>query len=459
MADPLRMGRNPEPKTWPLIMGALVVLANGCLPGPPTEVSPEEIPELERAIRLEPRNGERMLRYAAALFAGERCDSASAIARVGAILAPDNSLAPTVIGQCLEQTGEFGQAIDTYQGFVTQYPEAPGVATVRARVLLARRNQATAGARLALAREADLTGEPADVQAIAILPVAITGDSVYFPLGRGLAQMMISDLGLLQRFQLVERLQVGALLEELQLSQNARFDPSTTVRVGRLVRAGRMVQGLAAIPPDENVSMESNVVLANGQMTSPASVSGRLRELLQLEKELVIAIAAQLGYQVSEAERQLILENGTQSLVAFMAYSNGLVAEDLGDYATAATHFSEAVQLDPNFQQARDQYEAAAIAPAVEVATATQVTTLSAAVVTQPDEPPVPDVVANAVNSSLGDVAATQAEQTTESQASAGTQGTQQSTDTSAAQPSTTTTATGTTGTATGTIRIIFKLP
>jgi hypothetical protein len=223
-----------------------------------------------------------------------------------------------------------------------------------------------------------------------------------------------------------------------------------------------MVQGLATIPPDENVTLEASVVLANGQASPSDGVAGRLRDLLRLEKELVVAIAAQLGYQVSPAERERILENGTQNLIAFLAYSNGLIAEDLGDYPTAARHFSQAIQSDPGFTQARQQYETATLAPTVQAAAASDVTTVSAAVVTQPDAPPVPDVVRSAVNATVGDVAATQAEQTTQTSQTdqtSRTQQTSQSTATNASQPSTTTTSTGTTRTVTGTIRIIFKLP
>ena len=462
MAEPFLIRPHVTRHSRPLMAGAILLFTAGCLPAGPSAVSPEEIPDLERQIRLEPRNADRMLRYAAALFAAAQCDSATTVARLGARFAPDHALAPTVIGQCMEQASDFDQAIVTYENFVTRYPNAQGVASVRARIMLTRRARANAVARQALAREAELTAEPTDLQAVAVLPLSITGDSIYHPLGRGLAQMLMSDLALLQQFRLVERLQIGALLGELALAENTRFDPATTARVGRLVRAGRMVQGLAVIPPDENVSLEANVVLANGEVSPSDGVTGRLRDLLRLEKELVIAISAQLGYQVSPAERERILENGTQNLIAFLAYSNGLIAEDLGDYPTAAFHFSQAVQSDPGFTQAREQYEAATLAPTVQAATAGDVTTVSAAVVTQPDAPPVPDVVQSAVNSSVGDVAATQAEQTTQTSQPAQTSGAQQtsqSTGTSASQPNTTTTSTGTTRTITGTIRIIFKLP
>ena len=65
---------------------------------------------------------------------------------------------------------------------------------------------------------------------------------------------------------------------------------------------------------------------------------------MDLEKELVLGIVNQLGHQVTVAERQRILENGTQSLAAFLAYAAGLEAADAGDYEAAAVHFRQQVR-------------------------------------------------------------------------------------------------------------------
>ena len=40
-----------------------------------------------------------------------------------------------------------------------------------------------------------------------------------------------------------------------------------------------------------------------------------------MEKELALQVAAGLGYQLTEAERQRILENQPGSLAAFLAFS------------------------------------------------------------------------------------------------------------------------------------------
>jgi tetratricopeptide (TPR) repeat protein len=361
-----------------------------------------------------------------------------------------------VVGQCLEQAGAYEQALTEYRSYLARYGDRNGAAAVRARELLARRSRAGERARTALAQEAELAGAAADPQVVAVLPVEVVSpDTTYQPLSRGLAQILTSDLALLQRFRMVERLQVGALFDELALAQTARVDQSTAARVGRLLQAGRMVQGLAAIPPEGETRLEAAVVLSTGEITSPESFTGRLRDLLQLEKQLVISIASRLGYVLSAAERQLILENGTQNLAAFLAYSRGLLAEDRGDYRAAAAFYAEAVGADPSFDAARDGYDATTLAPVVDQAAATAITVTAF----QPAPRPAP-VFAPAVSQALGaseiDVAATQAEQI---QVVDQTQTTTRATNTTISRPSGTIENRGETPVRTGVIRIRIRLP
>jgi hypothetical protein len=299
----------------------------------------------------------------------------------------------------------------------------------------------------------------ADTRTLAVLPLVISGDSAYQPLSRGLAQIITSDLGLLQAFQMVERLNVNALMQEMQLAESGSVDVSTAARVGRLLRAGRMVQGLAAIPLEGDVRLEASVVLQNGDVLAPPAETGRLQDLLRIEKNIVVGIAGQLGYRLSDAEMQLILENGTQNLAAFLAYSRGLVAEDAGDFAAAAAHFTEAVREDPGFTQAAEEFQAAVVAEEVQEAAPAEVM----AVASQPVEPPpavatetVVNVVADAVSSVVLDVAATQTEQVvayTQQQQSAGT--TTRNGQTVNPPPP----IVPVTPTVTGTLRFYFRLP
>ena len=311
-------------------------------------------------------------------MAAGRCDTAVVAATAGQMLAPTDVLGPMVIGKCQEQGGRPDLAYATYTNFARRYPQARGIAAVRALAQLALRAQATQTAKLAISREATLTTLAPEPSTLAVLPVTIAGDSSLQPLSRGLADLITTDLALVRNLRLLERVQIGTLLDELQLGASGRADPATAARVGRLLRAERMVQGVAAITENGPVRMSAAVVRGNGEVRAGAQVNGTFKQLLDLEKQLVFGIATQLGIQLTEAERQRILREGPKNLTAFLAYSEGLEAMDRGDYRAAAASFSAAVQADPSFQQAQEQQQAAEAAPLVQTGPGDLVTVVQA---------------------------------------------------------------------------------
>ena len=309
-----------------------------------------------------------------------------------------------VLGGCQEKSGRYDLAFATYTDFTSRYPQARGVGAVRALAQLALRTQAAQTAKLALARESTLTTLEPEPSTLAVLPVTIAGDSSLQPLSRGLAELLTSDLALVRSLRLLERVQIGALLDELKLGQSDRAEASTAARVGRLLRAERMVQGVASITENGPVRLQATVVRGDGTVRSGAQANGTFKQLLDLEKQLVFSLATQLGIQLTDAERQRILRQGPRNLAAFLAYSEGLDALDRGDYRAAAAAFSTAVRADPSFQAAHEQQEAAEAVPAVQESGGDVVTVVEAvADMATPTEP----VSAGALQSATTDVSPT----------------------------------------------------
>jgi len=323
-------------------------------------------------------------------MAAGQCDSAVVTVNAAQMLAPAEALGPMVVGGCQEKDGRFDLAFATYTDFANRYPQARGVAAVRALAQFALRTQATQTAKAALARESTLTSLAAEPSTIAVLPMTIAGDSSLQPLSRGLAELLMSDLAQVRSLRLLERVQIGALLDEMKLGQSGRADPGTAARVGRLLRAERMVQGVAAIEQNGPVRLSATVVRGDGNVRSGAQANGTFKQLLDLEKQLVLGLAGQLGIQLTDAERQRIMRQGPKNLAAFLAYSEGLEALNRGDYRAAAAAFSRAVQSDPSFEAARQQKQAADAAPAVQASPGDVVTVVEAvAEIPLPSEPAV----------------------------------------------------------------------
>ena len=358
-----------------------LAFAGACAPAPkPAAVAPPEIPALIAQAQREPRNAALRFRLAAALAAARRCDTAVTVAHTAQLLEPDNVRGPLVVGWCQEQGGRYDAAIATYSDFAAQHPTARGVAALRAKAQLALRASAERTAQQALAREAELAQQPPQSATVAVLPVLVSGDSTYQPLSRGLAELITTDLAYIRTLRLLERLQIGVLLAELKLGASDRADPATAARVGKLLRVERMVQGVATIPPagTGSVQLTASVVSGSGVVRPVAPATGPFPRLLALEKQVVFGLAAQLGIQLTEAERQRILKEGPRNLAAFLAYSRGLEAMDGGDYAGAARRFGEATRADPSFRAAAQDRQAAAAAPALRQAGADPLGSLAA---------------------------------------------------------------------------------
>src|SRR5256886_1872057 len=198
------------------------------LGGSPISSLPQALPRIATALRSPPAAaplnavrapapvGELTLAQSEGLhLCAVRCDAGSVVARAALALEPDNVLGPLVLGAGREQAHRYDEAVAICTDFAAQHPNARGVAALRAKAQLALRAAAERAARQALAREAELALAPPEPATVAVLPLVIAGDSGVQPLSRGLAELIATDLAYIRTLRLLERLQIGMLLDAL----------------------------------------------------------------------------------------------------------------------------------------------------------------------------------------------------------------------------------------------------
>jgi TolB-like protein len=249
---------------------------------------------------------------------------------------------------------------------------------LRGRLTLLTRKELQFQARLAIARESLLTRTPPPPNTVAVMPFRYTGrDSTLRPLERGLAALMVTDLGRVRRLRLVEREQIQALLDELKLAESGRVDPATGARSGRLVGAAQVVQGSFTEVPTASFRVDATMVnTTDAAIAAAASGADQLRALFDIEKAVVFQLLDRMGITLTPAERTAISERPTRDIQAFLLYSRGLEQQDRGDFGAASQSFQAAVQRDPGFSAAQQSAtfsqnaEAASETTPVEVATA-----------------------------------------------------------------------------------------
>jgi TolB-like protein len=213
-----------------------------------------------------------------------------------------------------------------------------------------------------IAREDTLAGGNVNARRVAVLPFHFAGgDQQYSPLGRGLSEMIAVDLASIDRLQLVERVRLEVLLNELQLAQSEYVNPASAPEVGRLLGAGRLIGGSYVVPDGGRLRVD--VALAEltdrARSTDLQSRSGDLEDLFRLKRQIVFGLVDRLDVQLTAEERAEIERVPTRNIQAFLAYSRGLEAEARGDFNTAAQAYREAQLMDPGFSRAAEQQETA----------------------------------------------------------------------------------------------------
>lgn len=356
-----------------LIFVALLSLgAVGCasVGGPLAVPSPEEIPALEARMDADPADLQTGLRLAAAYRAAGGLDRASATVSALADRYPDDLGVLVLEGLIAEDVGDYPTARTSYQAVLDADPGTELRARVEQRLAVVRRAELTAEVRTALAREAELAQTTPDPTRVGVFPFVYEGDDPQWePLAVALAQLLATDLGVTGRITIVERLRIQALLNELELSETNRLESSTAVRSGRLLASGHVVQGRVRVDDGERVAVDAAVVEVlepGGEQVDPVTGQDAMERLFDLEKQLAFDVHAELGIQLTPAERERINERQTESIEALLAFGRGLQAMYAGNFQQAEQSFAEAEAIDPSFTMAsveRAEVQEVATAP------------------------------------------------------------------------------------------------
>ncbi len=360
-----------------LLPGALALLG-ACAGGqPPPGVTPENLPALEAEAARSPEDAGLMARLGIAYYNDKQYARARDVLLSSLALRRPNYAARVYLGLSYEELGQFDSARVAYTAAASEARQEAQRRAIRNRLELLTRKELQFAARAAVAREAELSARPPEPNLVAVFPFQFLGptDSLR-PLARGLTHLMVTDLGKLGQLRLLERERVQALADELKLAEAGRTDPATGARGGRLLRAGRVVQGaLQEVAASGNLRMDAEIVDAT-DATIKASGTGtnRLQQFFALEKAVLFQLLDRLGIPLTPAERRALTERPTADLQAFLAFSRGLEAEDRGDFEAAAANYQAALVRDPNFRAARDksasvsQTQAALATPATALA-------------------------------------------------------------------------------------------
>ena len=96
------------------------------------------------------------------------------------------------------------------------------------------------------------------------------------PLSKGIADLLITDLGMNPGIRVVERENIQQLLDEQRLAQDGRVDDATAARIGKLLGAKHMVTGsFITDRSGQMVSRSRRSIARPGGSRGPTGIRGR----------------------------------------------------------------------------------------------------------------------------------------------------------------------------------------
>ena len=313
------------------------------------DADPSQIPSLQEQLSQNPGDLTAQTRLGIAFYKDGRFEQARTTLANAVEAGAESGAAYLYLGLSNESLEDWAGAREAYTTYLDVGNWGPLKDDLEDRLLLIVRSELQAAAQAALAQEAELIAEPPEARTVAVFPFRLISDNEgLLPLQVALADMMITDLAISNALTVLERTQIQSLLDEMALSEAGYADPATGARAGRLLRSEHVVQGVLTTLGQEEIRFDTEV-MNTVQARSAGSISDQdeLEAIFDMEKGLVFQILDVLGAVLTPAEREAINENRAESILAFLAYGEGLMAMDRGDFQAASDLFQQAASIDP----------------------------------------------------------------------------------------------------------------
>jgi TolB-like protein len=176
----------------------------------------------------------------------------------------------------------------------------------------------------------------------------LTGRKELTPLEKGMTLMLLTDLSQVPDLQLIERIKLQALAEELKLGSSGLVDKKTAPRIGKLVGAGMVVGGDFS-GKKKTFDTKSRILnVASSKISGQFSLPGTYEDILETEKELVFKIVDQLKITLKPKVEAAIRKPCSTNLKALDALFRGVDASDRGELQQAGEFYNEALKADPD---------------------------------------------------------------------------------------------------------------
>lgn len=188
--------------------------------------------------------------------------------------------------------------------------------------------------------------QPTSPKVVAVLPFAVTGSEEYADFGKGMVDLLSTNLDGADELRSVDP---RALLNYVAKKHGAEFAPEQCSKIAARFGAGLFVLGNITEAAGRLRIHATLYECNNGpQILAQAQVEGEAGQIFNLVDQLTAQLLAGQSFAPS-AEMRRIAAVTTESLPAFKAYYEGENALDGGDFEPAAAVLQRAVAIDSAF--------------------------------------------------------------------------------------------------------------
>ncbi|TFH65245.1 MAG: tetratricopeptide repeat protein [Candidatus Zixiibacteriota bacterium] len=310
-------------------------------------------------LEKSPDKAELWRKLGISYFQLERFDEALTALTKASMLDPKDALSVVYRGMIHEQKGQLDQAKNLYQSYLAFGKQDRLTQEVRYRFRWIEDNELQKVVDQAVRNEKNVKIAEIPKNSVAIIRFNVDSLSPQLkPLGRGLAELVYTDLSYVPDLKLVERLELTRLQDELKLSQSEYSDKFSAPRIGKIVGAAKIITGQVKQVDGERIGIDCGIIdVGPGLAEYPGRQEGKLAEAFAMQKKLTLSIIQKLGYEITPTIKNQIDKSPTESFLALLAFSRGLDYADQGLYPLAEADFTTALAEDPHFELAKQQLD------------------------------------------------------------------------------------------------------
>lgn len=330
-----------------------------------------ELAKLQQQLTASPNSVKALQAVGYKLYELDRFAEARPLLEQARQLDPKCGPCALYAGMTAEKLKDYTAAKAAYNKYLEVGRTAPVKKDVRTRLVAMAKDELAQAAKAAVANETALRGVQAPGNTVAVLPFKCSCPDSLLPLERGIAELVVTDLSCSSNLRVLERDRMQAISDEIQLSSRNQVDAATATRAGKLISAGRILNGSIVATGGQGVNLTGAVVnTSTSNIDGSPTANGTLNAIFRAEKDFVTSTFRSLNVTLSPAEQKECDKAPTQNFQAFLAFSRGLMAEDAGRLDDAARFFESARTMDPGFNAALQKAQSAAAAASSQLTSA-----------------------------------------------------------------------------------------